>query len=108
MPNLTRRSLLSAAAALPLAPMAHAASPMLGASFARHRRFLVGDFEVTTILAATAAREDPQSIFGMNVSAEEFAAVSAENHLSTESTQFFLYPDRGQHGRGADPVRHRV
>ena len=92
MPNLTRRNLLSAAALLPLAPMAHAASPMLGASFAQHRRFLLGDFEVTTILAATTARDDPQSIFGMNVSAEEFAAVSAENHLSTESTQFFFTP----------------
>lgn len=93
MSSISRRGLLGAAAALPLAPLAaHAAAPMLGASFAQHRRFQLGDFEVTTILAGTTPREDPQSIFGMNVSAEEFAAVSAEHFLSTEMSQFYFTP----------------
>ena len=92
MPSLTRRSLLGAAAVLPFAPMAQAAAPMLGAAFAQHRRFAIGDFEVTTILAGTTPREDPHSIFGMNVSAEEFAAVSEENFLSTEMSQFYFTP----------------
>ena len=92
MSNVTRRSLLGAAAALPLAPLAHAASPMLGASFAQHRRFVLGDFEVTTILAGTTPRDDPHSIFGLNVSDEEFAAVSEANFLSTEVAQFYFTP----------------
>ena len=92
MPNLTRRSLLGAAAILPFAPMAHAASPMLGPSFAQHRRFSLGAFEVTTILAGTAHRDDPQTIFGMNVSAEEFTAVSEENFISSSSVQFYFTP----------------
>ncbi|MEM9318789.1 MAG: MBL fold metallo-hydrolase [Pseudomonadota bacterium] len=92
MPALTRRNLLSAAAVLPLAPAAHAAAPMLGASFARHRRFTLGEFEVTTILAGTASREDPHSIFGTNVTTEEFSAVSEANFLSTEMAQFYFTP----------------
>lgn len=92
MPQMTRRHLLGAAATLPFAPMAHAAAPMLGASFAQHRRFMIGDFEVTTILAGTTPREDPQSIFGTNVSPEEFAAVSEANFLSTETAQFYFTP----------------
>lgn len=93
MSNLTRRGLLGAAAALPLAPLAaQAAAPMLGASFAQHRRFMIGDFEVTTILAGTTPREDPHSIFGLNVSDEEFAAVSEAAFLSTEVAQFFFTP----------------
>jgi glyoxylase-like metal-dependent hydrolase (beta-lactamase superfamily II) len=59
---------------------------------ARHRRFMIGDFEVTTILAGTAPRENPQGIFGMNISAEEFATVSANNFLSTDVSNFFFTP----------------
>ena len=95
MPRLTRRQTLAATAALPLAalaPAARAEAPMLGASFAQARRFSIGGFEVTTLLAGTTPREDPQSIFGMNVSAEEFAEVSAANFLSTDVAQFFFTP----------------
>ena len=95
MPRLTRRQTLAATAALPLAalaPAARAEAPMLGASFAQARRFSIGGFEVTTLLAGTTPREDPQSIFGMNVSAEEFAEVSAANFLSTDVSQFFFTP----------------
>lgn len=96
MTTLNRRRLLATGAALPFAAalpgQARAEAPMLGASFAHHRRFVIGGFEVTTILAGTTPREDPQGIFGMNVSAEEFAEVSAANFLSTEMSQFFFTP----------------
>ncbi|BDW84755.1 MBL fold metallo-hydrolase [Roseicyclus marinus] len=97
MKDLTRRSLLASGAALPLAATAlprtaAAEAPMMGASFARHRRFMIGGFEVTTILAGTTPREEPQGIFGMNVSPEEFAAVSEANFLSTDLAQFYFTP----------------
>jgi glyoxylase-like metal-dependent hydrolase (beta-lactamase superfamily II) len=96
MTDLTRRTLLASGAALPLAATlpraASAEAPMMGASFARHRRFKIGGFEVTTILGGTTPREEPQGIFGMNVSPEEFAAVSEANFLSTEMSQFFFTP----------------
>ena len=96
MTNLSRRTILTSGAALPfagaLAAPAGAEAPMMGASFARHRRFMIGDFEVTTILAGTTPREEPQGIFGMNVSPEEFAAVSEANFLSTTVAQFFFTP----------------
>lgn len=97
MPTFTRRTLLATSAALPLAGLASprpakADAPMLGASFASHRRFMIGDFEVTTILAGTSPRENPQGIFGMNVSPEDFATVSDANFLSTAVAQFFFTP----------------
>ncbi|WP_375553888.1 MBL fold metallo-hydrolase [Roseovarius mucosus] len=94
-PTLTRRAILGSAAALPLAAMttpARAAAPMLGASTTRYNRVTLGDFEVTTLLAATTPRPDPQTIFGLNVSAEEFAAVSAANNIPTDQAQFFFTP----------------
>ncbi|MEM8536641.1 MAG: MBL fold metallo-hydrolase [Pseudomonadota bacterium] len=94
--TVTRRNILTAGAALPLAGLtarkAVADAPMLGTSMAQHRRFMIGGFEVTTILGGTVPRENPQGIFGMNVSAEEFAEVSAANFLSTDASQFFFTP----------------
>lgn len=94
--TLNRRTLLTTGAALPFAGFAastaRAEAPMMGASMANHRRFMIGDFEVTTILAGTAPREDPQSIFGMNVSEEEFETVSQNNFLSTDVSNFFFTP----------------
>jgi glyoxylase-like metal-dependent hydrolase (beta-lactamase superfamily II) len=97
MTEISRRTLIAAGAALPLAGLAApgaalAEAPMMGASFARHRRFMVGDFEVTTILAGTSPRENPQTIFGMNATEEEFAEVSRANFLSTDVSQFFFTP----------------
>lgn len=91
---MTRRTILTAAIALPfVAPgMARAAAPMLGAAIPAFRRFKLGGFEVTTLLAATMARPDPHSIFGLNVSAGEFAAVSAAALLPTDAAQFFFTP----------------
>jgi len=94
---LTRRQTLAAGAALPLAAglsgtAVRAAAPMMGASAAQMRRVMLGRFEVTTLLVGSFPREEPQGIFGTNVSAEEFAQVSEENFLSTEVSQFFFTP----------------
>lgn len=94
--KLNRRAALSLGAAAPLAAAlptaATAAAEMKGMSIAKSRRVPLGGFEVTTLLAGTAAREEPQGIFGMNVSAEEFAEVSEENFLPTDKVQFFFTP----------------
>ncbi len=91
---MTRRRLLAAGATLPFAGAlpALAAAPMLGAQIPPFRRVTLGSFEVTTLLAGTVTRPDPQTIFGMNVSAEEFATVSRAANLPTEETQFFFTP----------------
>lgn len=95
MTPISRRTALTAAAALPAlaaAPL-RADAPMLGASQPLYRRVMLGDMEVTTLLASTLTNPNPpQGIFGMNVSAEEFAAVSEEAFLPTDATQFFFTP----------------
>ena len=92
MTQLTRRTLLASAAALPVAHAAQAAAPMLGASSAIHRRFTLGDFEVTTLLAASMMRPDPHSIFGLNVDAETFSAAADAALLPTDQAQFYFTP----------------
>ncbi|OAN75152.1 MBL fold metallo-hydrolase [Jannaschia sp. EhC01] len=96
-PFLTRRTLMTSAAAAPIAGLAvvnsaQAEAPMLGASLAQHRRFTIGEFEVTTILAGTAVRDEPQGIFGMNVAPETFDEVSAASFLPTDTTRFLFTP----------------
>lgn len=93
-PFLTRRSLLAAAASLPAAAAlpAWAKAPMLGVSTPRHRRFVLGEFEVTMLLAGTATRGEPQAIFGLNASPEDFAAASAEANIPNDQAQFFFTP----------------
>ncbi|MEX1234256.1 MAG: MBL fold metallo-hydrolase [Roseovarius sp.] len=90
--NMTRRTLLGAAAALPLAHAARAAAPMMGASAAIHRRVALGSFEVTTLLAGTTPREDPHSIFGLNVDASTFEEVARNAFLPIDAAQFFFTP----------------
>lgn len=94
MTKITRRKVLTTAASLSAASAlpGWAAAPMLGPSQARFRRFTLGDFEVTTLLGGTAIRENPQSMFGMNVSAEEFNAVSEAARLPTDAAKFFFTP----------------
>lgn len=92
-PRLTRRSVLTSAAALPLAPLAaRAGAPMLGANIAPYHRFNLGAFEVTTLLAASMARPDPHTIFGLNASDEEFNALSAAANLPNDQAVFFFTP----------------
>lgn len=94
--EFTRRQALGTAAAIPLAGAiagsATAKADMMGASTSAHSRFSLGNFEVTTLLAGSATRDEIQSIFGMNVSAEEFAKVSAENFIPADKAQFFFTP----------------
>ena len=85
-PTLSRRSFVASAAASSLvASTAYSAAPKLGASQTLHSRFVLGDFEITTLMAGSGVRDEPQGIFGMNVSAEEFASVSAENNIPSDS-----------------------
>lgn len=95
--KISRRSVLAGAAALPLAG-AFAAKPVLAAGHAAmpqnaiQNTFALGDFQVSTLLAGTRTVEDIQTIFGTNVSPEEFAAVSAENFIPADKAQFFFTP----------------
>ncbi len=97
--NLTRRQTLLSGAALPLVAAASGtASPAKAESHgmtppnAIKHSFMLGDFEVSTLLAGTRTVEDPQAIFGVNVSPEEFAQVSAANFIPSDKTQFFFTP----------------
>jgi glyoxylase-like metal-dependent hydrolase (beta-lactamase superfamily II) len=93
---MKRRSILKLSLAAPFlslgATALRAEAPAMGASFSRHRRFTLGQFEVTTLLAGTSPRDNPQGIFGTNVTPETFAEVSAAAFLSTEVSQFFFTP----------------
>lgn len=93
--GMSRRQAMLAGAALPLVAAggkAMAAAEMMGVAIAPYHRVTVGGFDVTTLLAGSAPRENPQSIFGMNVSEEEFAQVSRENFLPTDVARFYFTP----------------
>jgi len=98
MPDLSRRQALAAAATLPFAAplLSHPAlaqEAMQGAGFAPWNRFRLGRFEVTTLLAGTRTSDSPpQETFGMNASAEDFAALSAANFIPADRTQGFFTP----------------
>ncbi len=95
--KMNRRSVLASGAALPFAAglsatqataAGHAAPP----NSAKHS-IAIGDFQVSTLLAGTrTVDDDPQGTFGMNVSKEEFSAVSAENFIPNDKAQFFFTP----------------
>lgn len=97
-PIITRRTALLGAAALPLASgtlmpnTATASAEMKGQSLGKSQRFKLGAFEVTALLAGSRTVEDPQGIFGMDVSPETFAEVSEANYLPTDKAQFFFTP----------------
>ena len=91
--RLTRRTLLAATATLPLAPLAaRAAAPMLAVDMSLFQRVSLGGFEVTTLLAGAAVRPDPQTIFGLNASKEDFDALSDQANIPTDQAQFFFTP----------------
>ncbi|MFC7706362.1 MBL fold metallo-hydrolase [Plastorhodobacter daqingensis] len=95
--HLSRRQALLAGTALPFAASAFPSSAiaeadMMGHSFTRHHRFPLGAFEVTALLAGTQTRPDPHSIFGLNVSEEEFARVAEAHFIPTDRAQFFFTP----------------
>ncbi|MEM7685623.1 MAG: MBL fold metallo-hydrolase [Pseudomonadota bacterium] len=94
--KLDRRALLAAGAALPVAAATLGAAPALAdghaAPNAVKHSFKVGDLEVATLLSGMAVRDNIQSIFGMNVSAEEFSKVSAANFIPNDRSMFVFTP----------------
>ncbi|MCI2394240.1 MBL fold metallo-hydrolase [Aliiroseovarius sediminis] len=95
-PTLSRRHLLVAGAATPFAGLvagsAQAMAPQMGLAKTATQTVKLGAFEVTTLLAGNRTVEEPQSIFGMNASAEEFAAASDAANIPTTAAQFFFTP----------------
>jgi glyoxylase-like metal-dependent hydrolase (beta-lactamase superfamily II) len=95
MPSITRRAALVAGASLPLAGLARPGlgqdNPMIAENAVKHG-FMLGDMEVSTLLAGTRTVEEPQGTFGTNVSPEEFAEVSAANFIPIDLTRFYFTP----------------
>ncbi|MGL6211720.1 MAG: MBL fold metallo-hydrolase [Paracoccaceae bacterium] len=96
-PMLSRRHLMLVSAALPFASSllptaATAQTAFQGASMPTFNRFMLGGFEVTTLMAGTRTAEKPQEIFGLTTDPAEFAAVSAAAFLPTDKAQFFFTP----------------
>ena len=100
LPSMTRRKLVTASVALPAAAVM---ANSIGSAYADghsieaqpnaiKNTFNMGDFEVSTLLAGSRTVENPQSIFGLNVSPEEFAAVSEANFIPTTAAQFYFTP----------------
>lgn len=98
---LSRRSALMIAGSLPLLAAGHAAfaqdAPKNGMtvqvpSIAPYRRMKLGAFTVTTLLAGTRPLESPQETFGMNATAEEFAAASKAAFIPEDKSLNFFTP----------------
>ncbi len=104
--TLTRRQAMLTTAALPFAAAATQVAPALAQDMsmtppnAIKHSFMLGDFEVSTLLAGTRTVENPQEIFGLNVPPEDFAAVSAANFIPTDRAQFFFTPTVVDTGAG--------
>ena len=88
--GLSRRAALFTAGAALAAPAFVArptparAETMRAPAVAPYRRFGLGNFTVTTLLAGTRMMEAPQTIFGLNASAEDFTALAEANFLPTD------------------------
>lgn len=94
--NLSRRQALTTAAALPFvgfaAQSAHAAADKQGPASAGFHRFTLGDFEVTTLMAAALPNDKPREVFGLNASDAEFAAASAAAFIPADKAISFFTP----------------
>ncbi|MEM6711725.1 MAG: MBL fold metallo-hydrolase [Pseudomonadota bacterium] len=96
-PDPSRRSVLASAGGLTLGSAllsgaVQPASANTALAAVRHSTFQLGAFEVTTLLDASRTVTDPQTIFAMNVTPEEFASVSAANFIPSDQTRFFFTP----------------
>ncbi|MBC7146647.1 MAG: MBL fold metallo-hydrolase [Thioclava marina] len=95
---MTRRAALKAAAILPAAPAiltgtrAAAQSTESPPAIPLYRRMQLGDMTVTTLLAGTRELENPQTIFGMNASPEDFAEVSQNAFIPHDKSLNFFTP----------------
>lgn len=95
--TLTRRLALFAGAAMPIAAAigsspARAAAEMMGASTPDHYRVKLGSFEITALRLGPAPNDAPKETFGLNVSAEEFAEVSAKHFIPADRALNFFTP----------------
>ena len=99
--TLSRRTMLTGTAALPLVATA---TPGLAdghgtkAAAKVAHSFTLGDMTVSTLLDGTIPRDGAKEIFGGNVSEEEFARVSEENFIAADAVQFFFTPTVVQTG----------
>lgn len=92
---LTRRHILTSAAALAATPLlggtlatgAQAAAPMLGAAQPSHYRFKLGDFEITTILDADAFIDGPWPLIGGNAAQADVDQLMRDNLLPANKYQ---------------------
>jgi glyoxylase-like metal-dependent hydrolase (beta-lactamase superfamily II) len=94
--QISRRQALLSGAALPLAAatpsLVQAQAAAATSTLPTHRHFTLGEVQVTTLLSGSRRVENPQEIFGMNVDADTFAEVSAQNFIPTDAAQFFFTP----------------
>jgi len=94
--EITRRQFVAGSAALTTAGLttssAMAKAPLQDAGGGIFARVKVGSFDVTTLLDGQRTVDNIQSIFGTNVSKEEFAKVSAENLIPADKSRFFFTP----------------
>lgn len=94
--QISRRAMLAGVAAMPVAGAVsspvQAGAPMQSTGNALFNRIMLGELEVTTILAGARRVDDPHNIFGMNVSEDEFSAVSSAAHIPSDTSQFFFTP----------------
>lgn len=86
-------ALLAAPALLTLPRRAEAAAPLQEATGpVPFHRFMLGSYEVTTLLAGTRPLENPHETFGLNASAEEFAAAAEAAFVPADMSQNFFTP----------------
>lgn len=96
--ELTRRAaLLGAGGALAGASLvtptaAFAAAEKQGALSSPVARYSVGSFEVNTLLDGAVNAGEPQKTFGMNVDADTFSQVSADNFIPADAFKAFFTP----------------
>ncbi|NJM34078.1 MAG: MBL fold metallo-hydrolase [Rhodomicrobium sp.] len=98
--SLTRRTLLTGAAALAAAPAigtvlsgtANAAVPQLGPERPSVYRVKLGAFEVTTILDGAIQIDGPHPIFGQNQPADAVQAFAEQNFLPTGKMEISFTP----------------
>ncbi|MGI9511830.1 MAG: MBL fold metallo-hydrolase [Anderseniella sp.] len=99
--SISRRNVLASAAvatasvpfagSLAVSPAA-AKAPMAKVDHPTHRRFKLGEFDVTTINDGAINLENPQGIFGTNASKEDFEAQAKANFLPTDKLQISFTP----------------
>ncbi|MEO1089934.1 MAG: MBL fold metallo-hydrolase [Pseudomonadota bacterium] len=96
--HLSRRGALAAGAGTAAVSLlggggpAIAASPMLGAARPTYYRFVLGGFEVTTLLDGAIQLDGPHPIFGQDQTAEAVEALAEANHLPATRMEIGFTP----------------